>query len=430
MQQQRRPNDYCQHYVDTGQRPQNYVRDAEVGRRFDEYPKLRELVAHKEALIAARATPPMALRCDLAALDLWGALGTKFDVVLIDPPWEEYASRCSDPSSSASSASSPSSSSPSYWSYDALRALEVERITETPSFLFLWCGSRQEQIAQGRALLKKWGFRRCEDICWLKTNRRMTALQRAAAEAAGGRGERGDLLHHSKEHCLMGIKGTVRRNKDGHLIHANIDTDVIIAEEPLPPGSTHKPPELYNHIEHFCLGRRRLELFGEDHNMRPGWVTLGASLAGSNYDPRLYRSWFAGDAGHLLGSTPHIEAMRPKSPPRPGSPCAQGSTSPAAAASSQQQQQQQQQGQGQQGPQGQQGQGVLPLMPMPMPLPLPLHMHMGVPLPMAPMAPMASMPLQMPLPLDYQQAAAAQHYALQFFQMGPPGSGSGGGGPQ
>lgn len=30
----------------------------------------------------------------------------------------------------------------------------------------------------------------------------------------------------------MGIKGTVRRGPDGHIIHANIDTDVIIAEEP------------------------------------------------------------------------------------------------------------------------------------------------------------------------------------------------------
>lgn len=30
----------------------------------------------------------------------------------------------------------------------------------------------------------------------------------------------------------MGIKGTVRRSTDGHVIHANIDTDIIIAEEP------------------------------------------------------------------------------------------------------------------------------------------------------------------------------------------------------
>ena len=28
-----------------------------------------------------------------------------------------------------------------------------------------------------------------------------------------------------------GIKGTVRRNQDGHFIHANIDLDIIITEE-------------------------------------------------------------------------------------------------------------------------------------------------------------------------------------------------------
>lgn len=43
-----------------------------------------------------------------------------------------------------------------------------------------------------------------------------------------------------KEHCLLGIKGTVRRSTDGHIIHANIDTDVIIAEEP-PYGQFYLP---------------------------------------------------------------------------------------------------------------------------------------------------------------------------------------------
>ena len=40
-----------------------------------------------------------------------------------------------------------------------------------------------------------------------------------------------------QEHCLMGIKGTVRRSSDGHVIHANVDTDIIVSEEP-PLGST------------------------------------------------------------------------------------------------------------------------------------------------------------------------------------------------
>ena len=30
----------------------------------------------------------------------------------------------------------------------------------------------------------------------------------------------------------MGIRGTVRRSTDGHIIHANIDTDVFISEQP------------------------------------------------------------------------------------------------------------------------------------------------------------------------------------------------------
>lgn len=40
-------NDYCQHFVDTGQRPQNFIRDVGLADRFEEYPKLRELIKLK-----------------------------------------------------------------------------------------------------------------------------------------------------------------------------------------------------------------------------------------------------------------------------------------------------------------------------------------------------------------------------------------------
>jgi N6-adenosine-specific RNA methylase IME4 len=49
-------------------------------------------------------------------------------------------------------------------------------------------------------------------------------------------------------------------------------------------GSTKKPEDMYRIIEHFALGRRRLELFGEDHNIRPGWLTLGKNLSYSNFN--------------------------------------------------------------------------------------------------------------------------------------------------
>jgi hypothetical protein len=49
----------------------------------------------------------------------------------------------------------------------------------------------------------------------------------------------------------MGIRGNVKRHLDGHIIHANMDTDVIVSEEPQ-LGSTEKPEELYDIIERFC----------------------------------------------------------------------------------------------------------------------------------------------------------------------------------
>jgi hypothetical protein len=36
-------------------------------------------------------------------------------------------------------------------------------------------------------------------------------------------------------------------------------------------------------------GRRRLELFGEDHNIRPGWVTIGNALVGSNFNSQVHK---------------------------------------------------------------------------------------------------------------------------------------------
>lgn len=71
----------------------------------------------------------------------------------------------------------------------------------------------------------------------------------------------------------MGIKGTVRRSTDGDFIHANVDIDLIISEEPQ-FGKMEKPEEIFHIIEHFCLGRRRLHLFGKDRAIRPGEFDL------------------------------------------------------------------------------------------------------------------------------------------------------------
>lgn len=111
----------------------------------------------------------------------------------------------------------------------------------------------------------------------------------------------------------MGIKGTVRRSTDGDFIHANVDIDLIISEE-AEYGSLEKPVEIFHIIEHFCLGRRRLHVFGRDSTIRPGWLTLGPGLTSSNFDPDVYAGYFA--SGQITtGCTERIEALRPKSPP-------------------------------------------------------------------------------------------------------------------
>jgi mRNA (2'-O-methyladenosine-N6-)-methyltransferase len=123
----------------------------------------------------------------------------------------------------------------------------------------------------------------------------------------------------------MGIKGTVRRSTDGDFIHANIDIDLIISEEPEGGNSTEKPEEIFHIIEHFCLGRRRLHIFGRDPTIRPGWLTLGPELTNSNFNCDTYASYFnKGPTDYLTGCTERIEALRPKSP----TPHSKGGPSP------------------------------------------------------------------------------------------------------
>ena len=85
----------------------------------------------------ARALHAPGPQADLAELKLSvAAFGTKFDVVLVDPPWEEYARRA------------PGAELP-VWPWQDIMRLEIEAIVDTPSFLFLWCASVASACAAG-----------------------------------------------------------------------------------------------------------------------------------------------------------------------------------------------------------------------------------------------------------------------------------------
>ncbi|KAJ3164330.1 hypothetical protein HDU88_005428 [Geranomyces variabilis] len=294
-------NDYLQHFVNTGARPQNFIREPEMADRYAEHPKLASLARLKRIAVTEYSTPPMYLHANLRETLLGRLLnGMRFDVILLDPPLKD----------------SPDPIQP-FWTWEEIANLRIEEVAATPSFIFVWVGN-QEGLDRGRELLYKWGFRRCEDISWIKTNRKSEGTRLISPPS---------VLQQTKEHCLMGIKGTVRRATDGHFIHCNVDTDVIIAEEPA-DLSTRKPEELYHLIERFCMGRRRLELFGNDESIRPGWVTVGLGVSTSNWDKERYSAFFRQQqqvprqgpdahvkSGPLVITTPEIEILRPKSPP-------------------------------------------------------------------------------------------------------------------
>lgn len=144
---------------------------------------------------------------------------TRFDVILVTPSesWEETA------------------------------ALPIRTLSADPSFVFLWVGRGDEEgLEKGRECFAKWGFRRAEDIVWVKTTngkrRRRENVDGVVAERdeAGASQEatiendglgRGGLLASQKEHCLMGIRGTVRRSTDTRFAHCNVDTDVLLWED-------------------------------------------------------------------------------------------------------------------------------------------------------------------------------------------------------
>ena len=54
-------------------------------------------------------------------------LGSKFDVVLVDPPWEEYARRAPGLMDNVET-----------WPWQDIMALDIEAVTDSPSFIFLW----------------------------------------------------------------------------------------------------------------------------------------------------------------------------------------------------------------------------------------------------------------------------------------------------
>ena len=182
--------------------------------------------------------PPQWICCDLRTIDLKIFRGIA-KVVMADPPWDIHMDL---PYGTMTD--------------DEMRALPVANVHDE-GMLFLWVTGRAMELA--RECMSIWGYRRVEEIIWCKTNQ----LQRIIRT-----GRTGHWINHSKEHCLVGIKGNPTFNK-------NIDCDVIVSEV---RETSRKPDEIYNLVERMCPDCLKVELFGRMHNTHRNWVTLGNQL--------------------------------------------------------------------------------------------------------------------------------------------------------
>ena len=184
--------------------------------------------------------PPQYIQSDLRYFDV-SILG-KFAVVMADPPWDIHMEL---PYGTMSD--------------EEMRKLNIPCLQDE-GLIFLWVTGRAMEL--GRECLKLWGYERCDELIWVKTNQ----LQRIIRT-----GRTGHWLNHGKEHCLVGIKGNPKN------INRGLDCDVIVAEV---RATSHKPDEIYGIIERLSPGTRKIELFGRHHNVQPNWITLGNQLDG------------------------------------------------------------------------------------------------------------------------------------------------------
>ena len=190
-----------------------------------------------------RKIPPQWVNCDLRKFDM-RVLG-KFSVIMADPPWDIHMEL---PYGTMAD--------------EEMRRLDIPSLQDD-GYIFLWVTGRAMEL--GRECLKIWGYERCDELIWVKTNQ----LQRIIRT-----GRTGHWLNHGKEHCLIGAKG----KPDPKMFNTMIDCDILVAEV---RATSHKPDEIYGLIERLAPGARKVELFGRPHNVQPNWVTLGNQLDGT-----------------------------------------------------------------------------------------------------------------------------------------------------
>jgi len=172
--------------------------------------------------------------------------GQLFDVIMMDPPWRIASS---SPTRGVTIA------------YDTLKDKEIKALNipclQDVGFLFIWTVNSKLQFSL--LLLEEWGYRYCDQICWIKQSNHKKIFK-----------GNGYYLQHSRETCLIGVKGDPWKRAN-----VNVKADSIFSVR---RGQSQKPDEIYELIEALIPNGYYIEIFGRRNNLRSGWVTIGNEL--------------------------------------------------------------------------------------------------------------------------------------------------------
>ncbi|WRT68331.1 uncharacterized protein IL334_005307 [Kwoniella shivajii] len=222
--------------------------------------KLLNETEERDGDVEKYTPPPVAqwINCDIRSFD-YSLLG-QFQVIVADPPWDIHMSL---PYGTMTD--------------DEMRSLPLRSLQPDWGIICLWVTGRAMEL--GRELFAAWGYRRVDELVWVKTNQ----LQRLIRT-----GRTGHWLNHTCEHLLVALKLPADHPKNAPIpwdshptlrqLRKGVDTDVVVAEV---RETSRKPDEVYGVIERLAPHGRKLELFGRKHNTRPGWLTLGNQLGDS-----------------------------------------------------------------------------------------------------------------------------------------------------
>lgn len=190
--------------------------------------------------------PAQWINVDLTKIDL-SILGTDYGIVIADPSWTIHMNL----------------------NYSSMRDEELARLRidklQREGLLLLWVTGRT--LETGKRYLEKWGYTLCNEITWIKTSQLVRTIST---------GRTGHWLNHSKEHLLVGNKGSFVAK----WLSTGGDPQILVAST---RETSRKPDEVYGLCERLAgsNGVRKLELFGRSHNIRKGWITVGNQVDGA-----------------------------------------------------------------------------------------------------------------------------------------------------